>query len=170
MPDDIALTRGCHLSLSALAAEFGSTRETIKKRLDDANVDPSGARGGHPVYRLKDALRAWSAIENANRTPGEMPIAERGRFYATAMQELEYKRASGELVTRADMQTENARAFKIFAQEMDALPDVLERDCALTAAQAEMIQARIDAVRDNIYERLIQDDEPADTAPADASA
>jgi hypothetical protein len=163
------LKRGCHLSLSQMAMELGTTRETVKRRLDDARIDPSGVRGGHPVFRLRDALRAWSAIEDGNRKPDAMPLAERGRFYEVAKRELEYLHAAGALIDAAEVRAENRRTLKIFAMEMDAMPDVFERDLGLTAEQVNMIEHRLDAVRDAIAARLIADDDATD-APASASA
>ena len=45
-------------SLNQLSREFGIARETVGKRLSDADVKPSGLRRGHPVYRVGDAASA----------------------------------------------------------------------------------------------------------------
>ena len=61
-------------SVNALAVELDIDRRTVAKRLD--GVPPAGKRGGHPVWRLSDALAALSGGKGGKVAPPPPPGCE----------------------------------------------------------------------------------------------
>lgn len=147
--------QGTHLSISALALEFGVTRETAAKRLAEARVKPSAKRGGYPVYRLKDA---WPVITGVSAGDGDDPDKlrpfERQAHYKAEHLKLQVETEKREVIPRIEVEQEQARIFKLVAMRDDTLPDILERDCGLPAHVVELIEKTIDRSRDDLYKAL----------------
>lgn len=49
---------------------------------------------------------------------------------------------------------ESARVAKLFAQTMDAIPDILERDCALTPTQVQRVESELDKLRTALADEM----------------
>ncbi|MNR32754.1 hypothetical protein D3C85_1503680 [compost metagenome] len=49
-----------------------------------------------------------------------------------------------------------ATAFKALSQGLDTIPDVLENDCALGAAEVEKTIEVIDNIREGLYQQLLE--------------
>lgn len=60
-------------SINALADELELDRRTVKRRLRD--VPPSGQRGGHPVFKLADAVEAIARNGGRSNVKDEAPPA-----------------------------------------------------------------------------------------------
>ncbi len=45
-------------AIGTFAAEFGLTRDVLRRIITEARVRSVGKRSGHPVYRLKDVYNA----------------------------------------------------------------------------------------------------------------
>jgi hypothetical protein len=163
MPKPVTFKSGITLSISSLADEFGCARETLRKRLDDAAVQPAEQRGGYPVYRMRDALRAWIDSLKFNTDPDELEPFQRKAHYQAEREKLELQTERGELIPRIEVEREQARILSILVRTMDTLPDILERDCGATPAQLEKIERICDHIREQMYGELTQN-EDADSA------
>jgi phage terminase Nu1 subunit (DNA packaging protein) len=64
-----------------------------------------------------------------------------------------------ELIPAEQFREGLARPFKLLAQTVESLPDVLERDAGLTGAQAELCIRICDRLREDLYQQLIADHE-----------
>lgn len=155
---------GMWLSLSTLASEFGAARETIKKRLEAAGVNADRVRNGHPVYRLRDALRAWQAAPESGFDPDALDPFRRKAFYQSELEKMRVQTEAGELVPRIEVEQEQARIAKLVAQFFDTLPDVLERDCGANALLLSKLEDKLDRVRENLYRALMADAHEASRA------
>lgn len=152
---------GIWLSLSSLASEFGAARETVRKRLEASGVQSSRARGGHPLYRLRDALAAWQNAPESGFDPDRLDPFRRKAFYQSEHEKLTLQAARGELVPRIEVEQEQARTAKLVAQFFDTLPDVLERDCGASPLQLAKIEDALDRVREGLYRELVREvDQP----------
>lgn len=159
----VELGRGVHLSIRAFSEETGVHRDTIGKRIDDAGLKPSGDRGGHPVYRLKDLLTAVNGGVDGHQDPDELEPFKRKAYYQAEREKLQLQTERGELIPRIETEREQARIITVLVQAMDTLPDILERDCGATPSQLEKIEKICDHVREQIYGDLTQN-EDADSA------
>jgi len=150
-------------SLSVLAHGFGCSREHLRRKLDDARVAPSGERGGHPVYRLRDVVEAWGM----DRTDtNKMDPVQRRAHYQAELEQLELETRKREVIPRIEVEQEQARVAKVITQMLDTLPDVLERDCGLAPAQVARVEERIDQVRMELHADLAGEEEDAQEATA----
>jgi phage terminase Nu1 subunit (DNA packaging protein) len=65
----------------------------------------------------------------------------------------------GELIPAEEFRQGLAGPFKLLANTVESLPDVLERDAGLTGAQAELCIKICDRLREDLYQKLIADHE-----------
>jgi hypothetical protein len=103
---------------------------------------PPGIRGARPKTEQNDAYTILAKAKAKRET------------YRAHLEELKYREAAKELIQARDFEIELASGFKAVATTLETLPDILERDCELTGAQVERVQAVIDRLRDDLYSRL----------------
>lgn len=161
----VPFASGVHLSIRAFADETSMDRATVVKRLAAANVQPSGKRGGHPVYRLRDLLQAAVVTtDEGDLDPDKLKPFERHAWYKAEREKLQLQVERGELLPSLHVEQRYASMFKLVSEMFDTLPDVLERDCGATPMQLAKIEQRVDEVREELYSHLVE------TADDDAGA
>ena len=143
------------LPLGTLAASFGMSRDVLRRVLSESAVSPVGQRSGHPLYRLADAHRAVLA----QSSPGELNPHSRLALARAIQTEDAIRARRRELLERADAEDEMAGLVKLLVQFAESLPDVLERDCNLSPAAVAKMEVLIDALREELFQRLIADTE-----------
>lgn len=151
-------------SIARLADELGMDRRTATKRLRDAGIPPCGKRGGHDVYRLADAAPALvdpigPSVETGVVDPRDLPPKDRKDYYQSENERLKVEVTIGQLIPAAEVEADYADLVKKVVQVLDTLPDILERDCALTPEAVVKVQETCDQVRQQMYERVIAEDE-----------
>lgn len=163
----IDLSHGIHVSMTAFASEFGSTRETISKRIAAARLQPTGKRGGHPVYRLGELHEAvYQAGEDGGTDPDKLEPFQRKAHYQAEHEKLRLQVERLELVPRIEVEEEMARIAKIVAQCFDTLPDRLERDCGVTPLVLAKIERYLDEVREELHKAAVRQDAEDDADSA----
>lgn len=149
-------------SIARLAEEFGMGRDTVSKRLAQANVKPDGKRSGYPVYRLRDAcpalLEPQAFDEEGNPDPRTLPPDKRKAWYQSELARLNVEQTTGQLIPAAEVEAQFAELVKGMVQFLDTLGDQLERDCALAPEQVERMNESITQQRQSFHERLMQDE------------
>lgn len=151
--------RGVKVSIRQFAEETGIHRDTIVKRIDAAGLKPSGERAGHPVYRLKDLLRAaYQTAEDGAVDPDKLEPFKRQAHYKAEHLKLQVETEQGELIPRIEVEQESARVMRVQSMFLDTLPDVLERDCGLSAQTVAVLEKRIDRAREDLYKALTEDE------------
>lgn len=137
-------------SLNQFSREFGIARETVAKRLSDANVKPSGERRGHPVYKVKDASMA---ILLPQVTPGSfdnpdlMAPSDRRHWYASELDKTKLQREQGLLVSVEDCREQLVEVIMAGLPIFDSLADELERDFGLPPEIITKVEEKVDALR-----------------------
>lgn len=165
----VQLPPGVLLSQKQFADESGRDRETIGKRVKASGIQPSGKRGGYPVYRLRDLLHsAFLTDDEGKMDPDRLDPFARHAYYKGEREKLNLQVERGELLSSLEVEQKFAGVFKAVAEFFDTLPDVLERDCAASAIQVARIEARLDQVREELYTQLndLPDDDVLGTAEA----
>ncbi len=158
---DTPLPRGLHVSISQLSEETGRTRETISKRLAAADLTPSGTIRGAAVYRLRDALQVlFMGREDGSLDPDKLDPHSRHAHYKAEREKQSLAADAGELIPREQYRDEMARVAKLFAQTMDAIPDLLERDCAASPEMVQRAEAELDKLRGSLAEQLGAEEVP----------
>jgi hypothetical protein len=148
------LVSGVLLSLTQIATEFGSTRETVAKRLSEAGVEAAGKRGGHPVYRLRDVIAPVLSLGDERADPERLKPHEREAHYRGELARLRLRQETRELVPRVECQQELASAFKIFVEFAEGLPDVIERDAGAPVAVLNVVEREVDRMRERLHARV----------------
>jgi hypothetical protein len=161
MGDVAKIPRGVELSISQIAAGWGVTRETAAKRIDAAVVQPSGKRGGYPVYLLQDAVRAMGFSEAGGDEPDRMDPYKRQAHYKAELDRLKLEQETRELIPRIEVEQEQARTMRTVALMLDTMPDVLERDCGLSGETLARVERSIDDCREQLHKQLTEEDEEA---------
>lgn len=142
-------------SLSAFARAFGTDRETLRRRLLDAGVEPAAERGGHKIYRLAEVFRAW-ALSGQVVDPETLSPFNRRAWYQAELDRLKLQQNRGELIPRLEVEQEQAGVLKIVAEMFDTLPDIIERDCGATPLQLNRIEQVLDRSREELHARLTE--------------
>ena len=155
------LTDGGGVSLSALSRGFECSRETVRKRLIESGVQPTGEVAGNPVYPLVPSVLA---MRSGDRQGGEgvvtaedaakLPPAERKAWFASEKDRLQVAQSQRELVDVQDARERMAELVKILASACDSIPDDLERELRLAPGVVALIEAKLDLLRDQIAGRL----------------
>lgn len=152
-------------SIARLADEFGIDRRTATKRIREAGIPPSGRRGSHDVYRLADVAGALVGMPMPGAGPDgqvvdprDLPPMERRAFFQSENERLKMETTMGALVPAQEVEVEFADLVKTIVQFMDTLPDVLERDAALSPKQVHAVQNSCDRIRQAIYSKVVEED------------
>jgi hypothetical protein len=146
---------GIHCSLRQIAEETGLDRDTVQRRIAAANAVPSGKRGGHPVYRLRDVLKAVMLKDDDGQIdPDKLEPYQRQAHYKAELDRLKLDQETRELIPRIEVEQEQARILRVVAQTLDTLPDLVERDCGATAIQVQRIERAVDECREALFTDL----------------
>jgi hypothetical protein len=156
------INQASSFSLSTLAREFSTTRETLRKRLTAAKVKPSGTSRGFPLYRLRDALQAWMGTVESGFDPDALDPFKRRAYYQSEHEKLRLQVERRELIPRLESEQEMASLVKVVAECFDTLPDVLERDCGLNPNTLVQLECSLDKAREQLYQRLTADDDDSE--------
>ena len=139
-------------SLNQLSREFGVARETVQRRLRDANVSPAGERRGFPVFKVSESARAillhGLSEGSSQNDPNKMTPKERSDWYKSENERLKYEQTEKYLTAVHESREQMAVIAKTGLQVLETLPDILERDFHLDTEIIVGVEARIDGLRD----------------------
>ncbi|HEY2455549.1 MAG TPA: DUF1441 family protein [Scandinavium sp.] len=141
-------------SITELAEILGRDRKTIAAiaRPLESTPDSSKTRKNYTVRTLLRALDNPQDLDVTQMTP-----AERRAHWQAENERVRYEKAIRFLIP-AD---ECAREYRILTKGMiimlETLPDLLERDCALTPQATSYVQSVIDKFRDHLATELTSD-------------
>lgn len=151
-------------NITRLADAFGLHRDTVRKRLKESGVVPAGARNGANVYALKDAGPAlFSESRPGTATdPNDYHPTERKDWFQSEVLRVKLEKEMRLLVPVEEAHREMSRLAKAVASGLDSLADLLERDAGLTPETIELVEKSTDALREMMYQSIIDDDEALD--------
>lgn len=159
-------------SLSAFARAFGTDRETLRRRLLDAGVEPTAERAGHKIYRLAEVFRAWT-LSGEVVDPEKLSPFNRRAWYQAELDRLKLQENRGELIPRIEVEQEEAAVLKRIAEMFDTMPDIIERDCGATPVQLSRLEQLLDRCREELHARLTEataEEAAQQAAPAPGAA
>ena len=147
-------------SLSQLSTAFGPARETISKRLKQANIMAVKKRSGFDVFHIGEAARAILAGEMPSfekvEDPDALPPKERLDYYRGENEKRKFLTESGHLADVADVAAEMAGIVKICIRTLDTLPDMLEMKCGLSAEGVQVVELECDHAREDLAKQLVE--------------
>lgn len=152
-------------SVSRIAEAIGRDRRTVAAVIKDAAITPAGTRRGNPVYRLSDIVDAMAADRRQSAAGGvdvdELMPPDRKAWYQSENERIKLEKEMRLLVPVEDVHREMSRLAKAVASGLDSLADMLERDAGLPPEAIEMVEKTTDALREQMYQSVIDDDEEA---------
>jgi hypothetical protein len=146
---------GVFLSVNQAADEFGHDRRTVTKRIADLGIKPAMERGGFPVYRLRDLMEMERRGDDGDMDPDKMNPFERNAHFKAESERLKVDQERGTLLRREDVERDWAQIVNVIAMELETVVDEVERDVGASPLVCEKIEAKLDAVRERIYSRVV---------------
>lgn len=147
-------------TISQAASIFKLDRKTVALRIRTFGLAPNGSNSGYPLFDAADLARACFAPPKKELIddPNLLPPKERKDWYQSETERIRYETLVGEAVKASDVAREMSAIAKIVTSALDSLPDLMERDLGISAADAEKVQVITDRVRVSIFERLSNPD------------
>ena len=150
------------LNINQLAGITGVHRQTVAARLK--NVEPApGSNSKLKLYLVTDILTELM-IPTVSANIDDMPPSDRLSHWKAENERLKFEQDTGQLIPADEVAREFSLMAKAVVMVLETLPDVLERDCALTPSAVARVQSVIDDLRDQMAER-VQDAEPEEEEP-----
>lgn len=147
-------------NITRLADAFDLDRGTVRRRLREAGVVPAGSRNGANVYALRDAAPALfgNTVSHAGAEPDELSPQDRKAWFQSENERIKYEQEMRSLVPAEEAHREMSRLAKAVASGLDSLADMLERDAGLPPEAIDLVEATTDALREQMYQAIIDDD------------
>lgn len=155
MGDAADIRNAYNWNVSSIARAFNLHRNTVSGRVKEAGIQPVGRQGNAPLYALADVGPALFGMRDAGGSvidPNELPPQDRLAWFRSETERQKFEEAEKHLVPDDEVAREMSMLVKAIANGLDTLPDVLERECGLTADVLDTVQAKIDALRESIYD------------------
>jgi hypothetical protein len=161
-------------NITRIARRFGLHRDTVRRRLIEAEVAPAGYdETGAQTYDLADAAPAIFANESPwGASPDcQLPI-DRLRWFQSEMERLKFEVTTGKLRSAEEVRRDMAYLAKAAVNTLDSIPDILERDCGLAPEKIQQAADSLDRVREDLYQTvlaLVAEEPEQVTAPNDGA-
>jgi phage terminase Nu1 subunit (DNA packaging protein) len=154
------------LFAAGIIARLLNITERRLQQLAREGIVPKAARGQYP---LAGCVRAYiQYLQNSGQTdssdPERLSPFQKRAHYQAELDKLKLEQERGELVPRIEMEQEMAVVLKLVAECFDTLPDLLERDCGLTAKMVGRVEEALDRTRGDLYSKLTAGTDDADSA------
>lgn len=139
-------------SIFKISEAFGIHRDSVKKKLHESNISSAALVKGNPVYALKDVGPALFGMRKETEEPGfqdpsKMEPKERKDWYQSENERVKLEEKQRTLIPVDEVVFVYSSMRKAVVQVLETLPDILERDCALSPQAVSMVQDSIDDLR-----------------------
>lgn len=144
-------------NISQLATAFSLHRDTCRKRLNDAGVQPCGKRANAPLYHLHEAAEAIFAgtvVQGDQADPSKLDPKSRKEWFQSENERLKFQTSIKELIPTGEHRDNMAVTVKAVCSFFDSLPDKMERSRLFTPEQLEALEAECDKMRQQLYNEL----------------
>lgn len=146
-----------HWSVFKIAEAFGLHRDTVKKRLLAANIPVAATVRGNPVYALQYVgpalFGAKHEAADSVHDPSQMEPKERKDWYQSENERIKLEKEQRKLIPVDEVVIVYSSMRKAVVQVLETIPDILERDCALTPQAVGVVQQSIDDLRYTLQEK-----------------
>ncbi|MGL5589093.1 MAG: DUF1441 family protein [Aeromonas veronii] len=146
-------------NVSTIAKMAGLHRDTVRKRLNEAGINPCGKRGNAPIYRLAEAMQclfASTVISADALDPNKLDPKGRLDWYRSESERVKFAQTVRELIPSAESRDEQSKTLKVVAAFFDSMPDKLERKRIFTPDQLEAVEKLCDEMRAQLYAELME--------------
>ncbi len=152
-------------NITRIAEAFRLSRDTVRKRLREAGVQPATTQRNSPLYELAEVGPALFASTIGSgecggyASPDQMSPKERKDWFDSENSRLKYEKEKKQLVPDDEVAREMSALIKAVINPIDGMTDTLERKADLTPKQAEIVQREMDAIREQMYLAAIEYDD-----------
>ncbi|MDO6406266.1 DUF1441 family protein [Pantoea phytobeneficialis] len=149
------------LNINQIATLTDLHRQTVSSRL--SNVQPApGSNAKLKLYSLLDVLKELLSRTTSDELldVDKMLPPDRKAWFQSERERLKFQQETGELIPASEVAREFSSMAKAVVQVLETLPDILERDCAMTPAAVVRVQKVIDDLRDQIALKVEMADTP----------
>ncbi|ELO4939281.1 DUF1441 family protein [Escherichia coli] len=157
MSNVIGIGDAYHWSVFKIAEAFGLHRDTVKKRLLAANTPVAATVKGNPVYALQHVGPALFGpkheIADSVHDPSRMEPKERKDWFQSENERIKLEKEQRKLIPVDEVVIVYSSMRKAVVQVLETIPDILERDCALTPQAVGVVQHAIDDLRYTLQEK-----------------
>ncbi|EPK1677294.1 TPA: DUF1441 family protein [Raoultella ornithinolytica] len=151
------------LNINQLAGITGVHRQTVAARLK--NVAPAtGSNSKLKLYLVTDILSELMIPTVSTASVEEMDPSDRLSHWKAENERLKFEVDTKQLIPAEDVAREFSLMAKAVVMVLETLPDILERDCALTPVAVSRVQSVIDDLRDQVAQKVM-DAEPEEDEP-----
>ena len=150
------------LNINQLAAITDVHRQTAAARLK--NIEPAaGSNSKLKLYLITDILTELM-IPTVSSDLEDMQPSDRLAHWKAENERLKFEQDTGQLIPADEVAREFSLMAKAVVMVLETLPDILERDCALSPAAVSRVQSVIDDLRDQMAQKVHDaEQEEADT-------
>lgn len=139
------------LNINQIAMLTDLHRQTVSSRLSNVKPVP-GSNAKLKLYSLLDVLKELLTRTTSDELMDvdKMLPPDRKAWFQSERERLKFQQETGELIPASEVAREFSSMAKAVVQVLETLPDILERDCAMTPAAVVRVQKVIDDLRDQI--------------------
>lgn len=143
------------LNINQLAAIADVHRQTVAARLKNVPLAP-GSNAKLKLYLVTDVL---AELMLPSAAPGDDPATmipgDRLAHWKAENERIKFEQETGQLIPAEKVAREYSLLVKSVVMVLETLPDMLERDCALTPAAVARVQEVIDDLREQMSQKVI---------------
>ena len=140
------------LNINQLAGITGVHRQTVAARLK--NVEPApGSNAKLKLFQITDILTELM-VPTVSGELEEMTPSDRLAHWKAENERLKFEQDTGQLIPADEVAREFSLMAKAVVMVLETLPDILERDCALTPTAVSRVHNVIDDLRDQMAESV----------------
>lgn len=153
------------LNINQLAGITGVHRQTVAARLK--NVEPApGSNAKLKLFQITDILTELMAPTVSGELENMSP-SDRLAHWKAENERIKFEQETGQLIPADEVAREFSLMAKAIVMVLETLPDVLERDCALSPAAVNRVQSVIDDLRDQMAQKVLDAEEEEDDQEED---
>lgn len=168
------------VSLSWLEVEFGLSRATIRKRIQDAGISPSGKYKTYDIYRVAEVAPLICKVEVQNWeqvNPDSLEPMLQNQYWNAQKAKVQTDRERDRLLADRRLLLENdqveygiAKLLRGLREGIMPLADIIETEAGLSVKQRAIVDQQIDLLLANLsdgVQRMFTDNDDDDDLPAD---
>lgn len=143
----------------------GMSKNTIHKRIQEAQIKPVSTEGAHPKYAFVDLCRAAFSASNSARNddgtvdPTKLMPGDAKTYWASRKLQIAVQEKERQLVPALKVEREYAKLVKDLVQALDTLPDTLERETTLPPESVSKLHSCIATVREKLAKSIFSHEE-----------
>lgn len=126
-------------------------REGIIPKSNHGKYPLAGVIRGYVIYLQNAGVNAEGNVD-----PEKLEPFKRKAWYQGEHDKLRLQIERSELLTSLDVEQTFGATFKLVADFLDTLPDILERDCGANAAMITLIEKRLDKLREELFRAIME--------------